>query len=672
MKIQPRLDVKLVKNVRIPMRDGIHLSADLLMPEMPGKYPAIIQYHPYRKDDMSVGANEFHYYFAENGYVSIRLDVRGTGSSEGRCVEEYSLEESSDAVDAINWIAAQEWCTGKVGMYGWSYSGQTSMTAALKAPEPLKAVVCGLFSDDRYTADSGYEGGSVMPMVDYGQYGTFMIGFNAMPTYPEYSGKEWMNIWRKRLEESTPWVIQWLSHPLDEEYWRPASVKYHYDEVKAAVFLVDGWRDGYPGAAAKMYANLKVPKKLLMGPWLHSRPDQGPLGPTIDIHQEMLRWWDHWLKGVENGIMGEPPVSIYVQKFDKPAANRAFTSGEWRAEKEWPIARTKGQTFRFQTGGRLTTGISSKSSERAVDSFEYRPEVGLMSGVFSATSPHFLPVDQRPDEALSLNYTTEALRNDLEVTGFPKARLFVSSTSPVSSIAVRLSDVAPDGTSALVQKGALNLTRRNSFEKPEPLKPGKVNEVEVELNVNSWVFEKGHKNRVSVSGSDWPNMWPTPEKASISLHLGDATPSGMILPSIPKRKGGPPQPRYDPPRPFRKIVDVSPSPVEYEIVRDLYSEKVTLRLKNSGLTVIRDPAVHLTSSLQSEATVDPNKPWEAHVKGRETITLKRRDQTIVVEGEDLLSSTKDAFDIRVTLNVTIDGMAFFNKTWHKSVPRILS
>ncbi len=176
---------KLIKNVMVPMRDGIRLACDLIMPEEEGRYPGILIYHPYRKDDLSIANNDSLYLFAKHGYVGIRLDVRGTGSSEGYNTEEYSMEETSDCIDAINWFAKQDWCTGKLGMFGFSYSGQTSMIAALNAPEPLKAIACAYFSDDRYSADCHYSGGSVSPFVDYAVYGPFMILRKALPPYPE-------------------------------------------------------------------------------------------------------------------------------------------------------------------------------------------------------------------------------------------------------------------------------------------------------------------------------------------------------------------------------------------------------------------------------------------------------------------------------------------------------
>lgn len=667
---QPTYKVKLVKNVMIPMRDSIHLAADLIMPDAKGRFPGLILYWPYRKDDIIAPSSDSLHWFAERGYVGVALDVRGTGSSEGYTNEEYSEEEIQDAQDAINWLARQEWCTGKLGMFGWSYSGQTTMIAAMHAPEPLKAVICALFSDDRYKADCHYAGGSLMPMVDYGLYGSFMIAWNTMPPYPEYSGEQWMKLWKERLERSKPWVNAWLEHQLDGEYWHPGSVKYSYDKVKPPTFLIDGWRDGYPSAALRMYENLKCPKRLLIGPWLHGRPDKVIPGPNIDIHHEMLRWWDYWLKGIDTGVRKEPPVSLYIQKYDAPSAIREVTTGSWRFEREWPIKRMKETTLYLHPKGGLSYE-PSKTDNDEKDSYEYKSHVGIYGGVFSATQPYILPLDQRSEEAFSINYTTPPLKNELEIAGFPKALLYASSTASVASFVVRLSDVSPGGTSSLVTKGVLNATRRNSFEKPEPLVSGRVYELNVELNGTSWLFEKGHRIRVSVSSSDWPNMWPTPDNAMNSVYRGTLRPSRVILPVI-KTKGKLPAPSYGLPVQLPKPVDTIGGTTECKIVHDLYRKRISLQTKVPSTLKLRDLGVEIEEEQDAEAGISTEKPSEAFVRGSEKVRIRRRDHTIDIIGEDILTSTHDHFHLLVNVDIRLDGLPFFSKNWTTITKRNLS
>ena len=668
---QPLYKVKLVKNVMIPMRDGVRLAADLIMPDSDGRFPGVIQYHPYRKDDVSIGNNGAHHFFAERGYVGIRLDVRGTGSSEGQTNDEYSSQEMKDGFDAINWLAKQGWCTGKLGMFGYSYSGTSSITAAMQSPEPLKAIAAAYFADDRYAVDTHYAGGSLMPIIDCGLYGPFMTCFNAMPTYPEYSGDKWLEVWRNRLEKSSPWPLVWLEHSRDSDYWREASVKYHYDRVKAPTFLIDGWRDGYPGASIRVFENLRCPKRLLIGPWMHVGPDQGIPGPNIHINHELLRWWDYWLKGIDSGVMDEPPISFFVQRYDRPSANRDRTTGSWRFEKEWPIKRTREISLFFGDDGELSE--TQRKGKRTHDALDYRPEVGLAGGIFSTVSPNVLPTDQRPDEALSLSYTTEVLEKDLEVTGFPRAVLHVSSTATVASFVVRLSDVAPDGMSALVSKGVLNATRRKSLERPEALVPGKVYELEIPLEATSWVFEKGHRIRVALSNSDWPNMWPTPEPATNRFFRGEGAASRVTLPVVSKSSSKGPEPSYLPPPPLFQMASITPGADGYKIVRDLYKKFILIEAKpgrplNIGL---KDIGADIMIRGEGEAGLSTEDPASAFVKGRHTVKMVRKDCVIDVTGTNHLLSTEDDFHLLASIDVKIDGSEFFSKSWSRVYKRDL-
>jgi hypothetical protein len=242
----------------------------------------------------------------------------------------------------------------------------------------------------------------------------------------------------------------------------------------------------------------------------------------------------------------------------------------------------------------------------------------------------------------------------------------------VASLAVRLCDVARDGTSVLVTKGAINMTRRNSFERPEPLIPGEVYELDLELNATSWIFEKGHRIRISLQGSDWPNMWPTPERTTVSIRMGQASPSGITLPTIPPSGDVLPEPEFLPPVELFKPAESSSGPDGYDLVYDLYSGRIALNARHPRRTFVRELGVELEASLQAEAVVMPDRPWEAHVKGRETVKMKRRDSLVRIEGQNLLSSTKEEFNLLVSLNITLDELPFFSRTWTRTFKRTLS
>jgi putative CocE/NonD family hydrolase len=668
---KPEYQVKVVKNIMIPMRDGVRLAADLIMPDAEGKYPALLQYHPYRKDDVSLTNNEAHHYFAQRGYVGVRLDVRGTGSSEGHSTLEYSPEEQRDSYDAIEWLAKQDWCNGNVGMWGISYSGQTSMTAGFLNPPHLKAIIPMYHCDDRYLGDCHYGGGSLRIPVDWAFYGSWMVAMNASPPYPEHVGGKWKELWTERLEKSEPWLLSWIEHQVQGPFWRSVSITGKYDQVKCPVYIIAGWRDGYPSASIRMYANLKSPKKLLVGPWLHNRPDTGIPGPRIHFFHEMQRWWDHWLKGIQNGVMEEPPVCLYVQKYDYPMADRDMTSGSWRFEKKWPIERTNKTSFFLHENGLLSNDPSG--SEKGVkDAYKYIPTVGTTQGHFSAAGPSVLYVDQRLDEALSLNYSTPPLSEDLEITGFPEAVLYVSSSSDIAGFVVKLNDVDEDGTSAIVSKGYLNATRRNSFESPEPLTPGEVYKLHIPLKATSWVFEKGHRIRVSIQSSDWWNIWPTPKNAVNSIYRNKVEQSRIMLPIIPPSNSDLPRPVFlAPPHPA-KITDVQMSPSEYSVVRDYFKKTTSVVSKSSSSIKVPELNSYMSSKQDVKVTASDLNPESVSLKSTSKLSYPHSDNMIDVTSFVSLKSTVEHYHVIINLDIEINKRPYFHKNWTRTVERVLA
>src|SRR5262245_62072445 len=224
--LPPKYKVRVEKFVQVPVRDGVKLAATLIRPDAEGKFPAIVEYIPYRKDDVTYGINDAHHYFAERGFVGVRLDVRGTGSSEGVNTDEYMPVEQTDGFDAIEWLAKQPWCNGKVGMFGTSYGGFTCVQVAMHRPPSLKAIAPMYATDDRYTDDCHYTpGGSMRMYYDVGTYGNAMVAMNALPPYPEFAGERWADLWKQRLEENDPYLLTWMKQQVDGPYWRAASLR---------------------------------------------------------------------------------------------------------------------------------------------------------------------------------------------------------------------------------------------------------------------------------------------------------------------------------------------------------------------------------------------------------------------------------------------------------------
>ncbi len=293
---------------------GTRLYARVWRPVTDEPVPALLEYLPYRLTDWTAPRDaQRHPWYAGHGYASVRVDVRGHGNSEGVPGDEYDAQELADGVEVVNWLAAQPWCTGKVGMFGISWGGFNSLQIAALAPEPLKAIVTACSTDDRYDNDVHYMGGSALA-VDLHAWAATMLAFVARPPDPEYAGLAWRDMWLGRLAEIDPFIHTWLAHQLRDDYWKHGSVCEDYGAIDAAVLAVGGWHDPYRDAVLRLVEHLPPDRvRGLIGPWSHQYPDRGlPPGPAIGFLQETLRWWDHWLKDKDTGVMTDPLLRAYV------------------------------------------------------------------------------------------------------------------------------------------------------------------------------------------------------------------------------------------------------------------------------------------------------------------------------------------------------------------------
>jgi putative CocE/NonD family hydrolase len=665
--------VTLVKNLLIPMRDGVHLAADLYLPagqQDVGRWPVVMEYTPYRKDDVDLAARPFYLFLPRQGYVVARVDIRGTGASEGISTDEYTLQEQQDGYDAVEWLAQQPWCDGQVNMMGISYGGFTALQVAAHAPPHLTSVIPVDFTDDRYTDDCHYRGGLLRQYYDIAYYGGQMVARNALPPYPEWSGDTWAEVWERHLVHDEPYLLKWYRHQTDGDYWRNGSVRDAPERIQCPAFLIGGWRDGYPNPPLRLYEALQVPSKVWIGPWNHALPDVAIPGPRIDYVHEVVRWLDHWCKGKQTGIMDEPPVVVYMQRYQPPTPDRLDTLGEWRAEAVWPPPGAAEQTLYLGAGGVLVEKRPPVQDPSAgVDAFDYDPTVGLAGGLWSGGVPFGLPGDQRRDEALSLVYTTPPLEEEVHILGWPRAVLHVSSSAPVIGFAVSLSDVAPDGTSHLVAKGMLNATRRESLREPKPLTPGKIYELDIQLDCTAWVFAQGHRLQLSVASADWPNVWPTPHAATNQVYLGANYPSRLILPVVPAQGSAPP-PEFCPSArlvyPHSEALD----PPVWRVSRDQLTGRTAVDVEWGTRSRVSATSV-IERRSTSRSDVNPYDPSDASARGRHVFRMVRPNQVTEACADVAVQATATHFDITIDLAVRVNGALHFTKRWVESVPRQL-
>ncbi|MBV8615921.1 MAG: CocE/NonD family hydrolase, partial [Acetobacteraceae bacterium] len=326
--------IQEVENAWIPLSDGTRLAARLWLPADPAPVPAILEYLPYRKRDGTYDRDALaHPWFAARGYAGVRVDIRGSGESNGLLSDEYSAQELSDALEVIAWIARQDWCSGAVGMMGISWGGFNALQVAALRPPALRAIITLCSTDDRYADDVHYMGGALLTS-NFG-WANALTGILAVPPDPATVGARWRQMWCERLEAMPLFAATWLRHPRRDAYWRHGSVCEDWDAIACPVFAVGGWTDAYKNAIPRLLANLRVPRQGLVGPWAHKYPHSGVPGPAVGFLQEALGWWDRWLKGREDG-QAAPLVRAWMMESVRPAPMYAERPGRWIAEPSWP------------------------------------------------------------------------------------------------------------------------------------------------------------------------------------------------------------------------------------------------------------------------------------------------------------------------------------------------
>jgi uncharacterized protein len=511
--------IREIENIFIPLSNGIRLTARIWLPEDAEKnpVPAVLEYLPYRKnDDMAVRDSYNHRYIAGHGYAAVRVDMRGSGDSDGILEDEYTEQEISDGLELLSWLEDQSWCNGKVGMFGISWGGFNSLQIAARRPKQLKAIIPIGFSDDRYANDVHYQGGSVLAS-DMLPWSSIMFAFQALPPDPR-NRKDWREEWLNRLEKTPPYVEAWLSHQQRDTFWKHGSVCENYSDIEIPVYAVSGWGDAYKDSVLRLLENLTCPKKALIGPWSHGFPQRSQPGPQIGFLQEMLRWWDYWLKDIDNGIMTEPMLRVWMQESIKPQTYYKEQAGRWVGETTYPTETVKMQTLFLGETTLRDTAITRESSRSILGAQHH----GLEAGVWCAYgAPGDYPADQRREDGLCLCFESEVANEAVEILGYPEVNLELSSDQPIAQVVARLCDVSPTGESLLISRGNLNLTHRNSHEFLEKLESHKRYQVKFQLGAIAHKLKAGHRWRLALSPTYWPHLWPSPKPVTLTIYSNE-------------------------------------------------------------------------------------------------------------------------------------------------------
>ncbi len=527
----------------IPLSDGTRLFARIWLPEdaRADPVPAVLEYLPYRLADGTATRDALtHPYMAGHGYACVRVDMRGTGNSDGLMLDEYLPQEQDDALEVIAWIAAQDWCGGAVGMMGISWGGFNALQVAARRPPALRAIISLCSTDDRYADDVHYMGGALL--TDNLRWASTMLAFQTRPPDPAVVGDRWRAMWLERLHAEPLLLRTWLQHQTRDAYWRHGSVCEDPAAITAACYLIGGWADAYSNAVPRMLERLTCPRRGLVGPWAHKYPHFATPGPAYGFLQDALRWWDHWLRGIDNGAMDGPMLRWWQEDFVPPATDYAHRPGRWIGEAAWPSPNVI--PTRWHLGDRRLGAEPARSAGVVIASPQ---DCGAESGVWCAYgSGGEQPGDQRRDDALSSSFDSAALSEPLAIAGAAVLEATIVSDRADALLVARLCDVAPDGASLRVSYGVLNLAHRDGHENPAPLPIGVPVRVRLQLNDCAHRFPAGHRVRLALSTAYWPLVWPSPapvrlvlDAATLSLPRRPARPEDDALADLPPPEAAP-------------------------------------------------------------------------------------------------------------------------------------
>lgn len=660
----PTFDVAM-QEAWITMPDGVRLAADIWRPKGPGdkaRFPVLLEYLPYRKTEGRGGRYSFYAYFVRRGYVVARVDIRGTGNSEGTLIpHEYSDIENKDGDSVIAWLAKQPFSNGNVGMFGISWGGFNSIHMAMRQPPALKAIIAVDATDDLYQDDVHFIDGIMH--VDSWEMSQDLA--NAMPGAPDYTIDE--KYFAERFD-APPWGLTYKRQQRDGPFWDRTALRSRYDAIKIPSLLIGGWYDGYRDSIPRMLQHVKAPVKAIVGAWNHTYPNEPYPKPGFEFRHEAVRWFDKWLKGRETGIMQEPRLAVYVRNWHPPGPYLEEAPGQWRYEEGWPIARIEDRVL-FPGADR---SLSERAPAAASEQLRYVPTSGVEIG-----GPVMwfgdVAADQRPSDAWSLVYETPPLEADVEILGLPRALLQVSADSPHANWFARLGDVAPDGTLTLVAAAGQNGTHRASARDPRAIVPGERFPLEIEMHFTSWVFPKGHRMRFALGNAAWPMLWPTRYPTTTTLYLG-AEGTRLLLPVVPHAER--PRPSYPP---MDETRDVLPGFESIDLgtpsgYGEIASVERNPRTGAAKIVATNDSASRFpwgeeynTESITHET--NDEHPEAASVRGEYGTTVKLKDRTLRWESVVVWRSDRENFYYTGSRRLLKDGVLLREKKWEQAIPR---
>jgi len=645
------------------MPDGVRLSARLWLPLGAdlSPVPAILEYIPYRKTDMVRPRDERnHPFLAANGFACLRVDMRGSGESEGRMRDMYEAAELSDARDVIEWIAAQTWCNGAVGMFGTSWGGTASLQANIDAPPALKAIIAVCATQDRYENDIHHSGGCLL--TDSIEWGATLPAILGSPPTAASRGTDWLTCWRDRLDNLSFPLERWVREERRGDYWRHGSVACDYNRLSCPILAIGGWSDRYSDSVMSLVDARPDISWGIVGPWGHHYPDQGHPGPAIDFQKLMLDWWSHWLVQDRQPDPGWPKLRVWLCEFDPPGNVIDQRNGQW-IESAQAASDARPRLWHLGDNGLCST----QEPEARTWPIPYDLSVGTSAGDTGFFGRYGgLPVDQSNDDDRSLTFDTAPLENDVILYGAAEIELMVSTIDPVSQISLRINDVAPDGVSACVALAFRNLALGDDLDSGIQTSNDILRRVVVRFPTRAHRFKAGHRIRLSFASTCWPMIWPAPNQTCITVGSGTL--------KFPELQGAPTdlQTPFPPPAPssYAQPTETVTSP-RIERFSRTDPDGIVVSGWNQPLTIWRSPATGTAFGYETKAEhcIDLSSPQSARSRFDHRMTFEWEDAMIRMSSEVTVTCDEGNYYVSGELRASLNSEQIAHRIWRCAVPR---
>jgi putative CocE/NonD family hydrolase len=662
----------------LTMPDGTRLATTIYMPtarRAGEQFPVVLELLPYRKDDTFYLMDYPTYsYFARHGYMTVKVDIRGTGASQGSTPpREYSDIELDDAVEIIRQLAEMPESNGNVAMWGISWSGFNSIQVAMRRPPQLKAIIAMHASDDLYHDDIHYVDG-VLHLDPYHMFINHELG---LPRTPRYRIDE--DYFAKRFDRE-PWLLTYLSEQQDGDFWRRKSLRFQgYDKIDIPVYLIGGLNDGYRDTVIRMLENLSGPVRAEIGPWGHSSPDDGVPGPNFEWQDEAMEWLSPWLTPersiAEARNRGSSKSSrhrklmTFVRDGHEPDLDQQTSPGSWRVF-DWPATGSTAKKLFLAPGGRLLSRVSKSAGRNrcaSVDRLTATASSGTAAGWWWGETT----ADMRNDDSESLVYD-KIVNEPIQIVGLPEVSLRVASKNVRANWSLRLEDVSPSGKVTLITGALINGAHLIDRLSTHELEPGKVYDLKTKLHFTTWTFQKGHRVRLAVSNAQFPMAWPSAEVVETELHTS-AGRSVLTLPVVPTGSGV--KPRL--PRVAKKLYCPHGEDVYLEDGKEDSKREVIRRADGSVSFCLASRSAYdikrrrfITEGSNTWTTNDKT-PEASKYEGEMKTTIITASRKLTLKTRILVESDKKNFHVTVTRDLRSNGRKLRSKTWTKSIPRRL-